>query len=342
MANYTASALLAAQTRFTQAANAAELRRKLNPALMLALKNANPLIVDAQTLRTKESRPVKAYIKKKRAAVATTTKAYNHTGGKSDSSEVTLAYITIIEPFSIHLKQAQGNVISYGEMLAHEILQSAENIHGRAGTLAQTFLQSNRNQVNIGAATGGAGTWDNVNKALTIAAGDKDRFFQMVSSFMRKQNYRGTLDVIADQPAFRNAEFLRAQGAANNNNLSWQLANMNIVETTEDIDANFTNGSVLALPSNSFAALPWNDPANAKGKGDYDSVLGGFGVLADPLGSGLNFDFHAYTQRADASGSGGHVQDETLEAEVSLTLSWVLSPLTTANESVVHEIAQLA
>jgi len=342
MANYTASALLAAQTRYTAKMNEPELRRKQNPALMLAIGNQTGLITDdIQALKKKDTRPVKVYIKTPRAAAATTVKSHNHQGGKADSKEYTLAFIQIVEPFSILRKQGQSNIIPYSEQLEHEIRESAKNIHDRAGTLAQTFLQANRTQVNIGAATGGAGTWENVNKVLEVAAGDKDRFFQMAGSFMRKRNYRGALDMLADQPAFRSAEYLRNQGNANATNLSWQLGQNTIVETTEDIDANYTKGAILAMPKGAFGAFTWNDPENLKGSGDYDEYNGGYGVLDDPLGSGLKFDFHAYSERVNGSANGGGVQDVILEAELTLTISWILAPLSTANDSVVHEIVQM-
>lgn len=341
MANFTASALTAAQTKYSKQFNSAELRRKQNPALMLGLGNSGALITDIQELKKKDTMPVKAYLKKKRAAAATNAKSATHLGTKSDSAEIQLAFITIVEPFTVHLKQAQGNIFAYADMLQHELEQSAANIHDRAGTLALAFLQSNRTQL-AGIATGGAGAWSNANGALEIALADKDNFFQNLTSFMRLRNYRGRYDVIADSRQYRKAQYIQNQGGGNQTNLAWQVGDCDIVETTEAIDANYTNGSALAMMKGTFGALTWNDPQNVKGKGDYDSTLGGYGTVLDPLGSGEVLDFHAYTERADGSAAGGGVQDEKLEGEVSLTLAWVLQPITTANESVVYEIAQMA
>lgn len=340
MANYTASALLAAQTNFMQKFNDPELRRKQNPALMLGLQNQQVTVVDHQELKLKVDRPVKAYIRTKRAAVATAAKAHNHTGTKADSKEITLSFIQIVEPFTVHLKQAQSNTLKYADMLTHELTESARNIHDRAGTLALAYLQTNRCQL-AAPSTGGAGNWNAANFALEIDAANRSYFFQMAASFMRKQNYRGQLDVIADAMQFRQSQFINAQGTANNTNLNFQIAGMNIVETTEEIDANYQNGSALIMPVGGFAALPWNDPVNRTGKGDYDSYLGGYGTVVDPLGSGLAFDFHAYTERADGSAAGGSVEDEVLEAELALTIAWITAPLNTANETVVWEMAQL-
>ncbi|MDP4151188.1 MAG: hypothetical protein Q8943_17410 [Bacteroidota bacterium] len=339
MANYTASALLAAQAKFIPAFNTPEVRRKQDPALMLALKNTEVTIPGHQELRKKDTRPVKAYIKVKRAAGAGAAKAFNHTGGTADSKEVTLVWVQFVETFSIAAKQGQSNIFAFSEQLAHEMLESARNLHSRAGTNALSYLQTNRSQL-AAPSTGGAGIWNGGNFALEISGADEQKFYQNLKSFMRRQNYRGGLDIISDSTAYRRAEFLGNQGQGNQQNLSFQFQGLNIAESTEDIDPNYQNGCALVMPESSFAGLVWNDPQNLLGSGDYDEYVGGFGVQPDPLGSGMMFDFHGYTQRADMSGAGGGVQDNQFEGEMTLTIGWVLPPLSTANESVVWEIGQ--
>ncbi len=341
MPNYTASALAKAQAKYSKNFDKPELRRKQNPALMLALKNRDVTMPDHETLRLKESRPFNAYYKTKRPAGSATDKGHAHTGSKADSAEVTLTWIKIVETFAIYLKQGQSNVFDYADQLAHEIRESSENIHSRAGTLAQAFLQANRCQL-AALSTGGSGSWNNSTFALEITNANSERFLQMASTFMRNQNYRGSYDLILDSSKFADVEFALQQGAGNSDNLSFQARGFeSIAETIETIDPNYTTGSGLIMPAGTFAGLDWNDPANRAGKGDYDSTLGGYGVLPDPLGSGLVFDFHAYTERADGSSQGGGKQDEVLQAEVTLTIGWAVPPISTAQESVIYELAQL-
>lgn len=341
MSNYTASALLAAQAKYKPQFEAPEVRRKQNPALMLALKNTKATIPTHQELRKKDDRAVKAYIKTARAASASTAKAHNHTGTKADSKEVTLSWVKFVEPFTIYLKQGQSNIFNYAEQLSHELMESARNIHSRAGTAALAYLQNNRYQLSS-PSTGNAGSWNATNFALEIDASNENKFLQHIASFMRVQNHRGQYDAILDAEQYRKVQYILNQGSGNNQNFAWMAQDFaTIAETTETIDSNYTNGSALIMPAASFAGLPWNDPVNRQGKGDYDSVLGGYGIVADPLGSGLDFDFHAYTTRTDGSSQGGGVQDEALEAELSLTIGWVLPPLSTENDSVVFEAAQL-
>jgi hypothetical protein len=338
MANYTASALLGAQARYKAKFEAPEVRRKQNPALMLALKNTSVTIPDHQELRKKDNRPVKAYVRTKRAASVATGKLHNHTGTKADSSEVTLAWVQFVEPFAIHLKQGQSNVFSYEAQLEHELMESARNIHSRAGTAALAYLQSNRSQL-ASVETGFAGVWDTTNHALEVTSADESFFFDNILSFMRIQNHRGDIDMVLDSPAYRRYRRIGAQGQANAVNQAFQILGINAYETTEQIDANYSHGVGLAMPEGTFGGLVWNDPRNRAGKGDYDSVLGGFGVIEDPLGSGVLLDFHGYTERSDGSSAGGGVQDEVFQGELTLTIGWALPPLSTPNESVVWEVA---
>lgn len=338
MSNYTASALLGAQARYKAKFEAPEVRRKQNPALMLSLKNTSVTIPNHQELRQKDSRPIKAYVRTKRAASSSTGKLHNHAGTKADSQEVTLAWVQFVEPFAIHLKQGQSNVFNYETQLEHELMESARNIHSRAGTAALAYLQSHRSQL-AAPETGGSGEWNASNYALEVAAVDGDFFFDNILSFMRIQNHRGDIDMILDSAAYRKYRRIGAQGQANAVNQAFQILGINAFETTERIDANYSVGVGLAMPEGTFGGLVWNDPRNRVGKGDYDSVLGGFGVIEDPLGSGTLLDFHGYTERADGSSVGGGVQDEVFQGELTLTIGWALPPLSTANESVVWETA---
>lgn len=341
MANYTASALLAAQTKLTGKFNEAELRRKRNPALEMAMKNMAITLPGHQEVRKKDTRPVKAYYKTKRASGSATAKSHNHTGGKADSAEITLAWVNFTELFSIHLKQGQSNIFSYQEQLAHEIMESAQNLHGRAGTAALAYLQAYRNQL-ASVDTANTGTWNATNFSLEIDAVNAKHFLQYGASFMRQQDHRPQFDLLADVQQYTVLQQVLNQGAGNNTNLAWQSQDYAFIgETNETIDPNYTNGSALIMPTGTFAAMPWNDPVNLKGKGDMDSVLGGYTTLVDPLGTGLLFDVHGYTERADGSSLGGSTQDEVLQVSITLSLGWALPPLSTANDSVVWQLAQM-
>lgn len=338
MANFSASNLIKAQARIAQKFTAQEMRTKVSPALMLAMKNIAILIPSHEALRTREDRPVSGYMMNRTKRNTITERVYNHTGVRGDSTEIPFTWTTIGDKFAISLKQMDNNIFAWEEAFANELLNAFTNIHEDMETFLIDYLFANRTQVNNATKTG---TWNAANQAFEIATDDKGTFYQRLKAMMRQNNYRGALDVIADPLLSVAAEQLAAQGAGNATNTAFQFAGLNILESTELEDANYANGMVLAMPASSFALQPWIPRQNREGRGDYNSVLGGYGSMQDPLGSGLTFAVHGYTERADTSGNNGSKQDDLLQMEITIDVSPALSKLTTADETVVFEVAQV-
>ncbi len=354
MANFVASQLVAAQTKFIKQFQDPELRRKQNPALALALKNLQATIQNQQELRTREDRSVNAYLFKTRGPGAGTSRAARPTGTKGDTVQVGLTWQTVAETFNISMKQADANVFTYQEMLANELMQAALNIHSRLGTIFLNYMYVHRNQLLLSSPQGA--TADLTNFDYAVAGNDKNYFFQKVRSIMDQHNYRGRLDIIADSLSYMQAQQLRAQGTQNATNLTFQFDNMDIYNTTEQIDSNSLNGTTLAMPANTFAALPWIPKQNRMGYGDYESYNGGYGVLQDPLGMTLTeldaqgnaiavplqYAVYAFTQASDEQANNGGSQDQVTTFEISIDIAPTLAPLSGSNESVVNEFVQAA
>lgn len=356
MANFVASNLVAAQAKFSQRFSELELRRKQNPALILALKNLSATIPSHNELRTREDRAVNAYLFQRRAASNGTARAARPSGTKGNSLAVGLTWQTVSETFTVSMKQGDNNVFSYQEMLMNEMLQAAQNMHDRLGTIFLNYLHTNRNQLPVAAPAGGV--WNAASYDYEVAGADKTYFFQKLATIMKQMNYRGTLDVIADAPAFQLAQILRAQGAQNATNLTFQFDDMNITNTNEVITSGY-QGAALAMPEGAFAALPWIPVQNRKGYGDFESYNGGYGVLQDPLGATiqaleadatgkqvavtvpLQYAVYAYTQASDDGANNGYTQDQVTTFEISLDIAPTLAPLSGASESVVSEFGLL-
>jgi len=353
MANFVASNLVAAQAKFTQRFSELELRRKQNPALMLALNNLSATIPDHNQLRTREDRAVNAYLFQRRGSSNGTARAARPVGAKGNSVAVGLTWQTVSETFQISMKQGDNNVFSYQEMLMNEMLQAAQNMHDRLGTIFLNYLITNRNQVPVAAPQGAS--WNNGADIYEVDGADSTFFFQKMSSIMKQHYYRGQLDVVADSLSFQKAQQLRAQGAQNATNYTFQFDELNIVNTTEEIASGYA-GSALAMPAGAFAALPWIPKQNRTGYGDYESYNGGYGTMQDPLGATitgldangqvasipLTYAVYAYTQASDDQAANGYSQDQVTTFEISLDIAPTLAPLSTANESVVIEFGQLA
>ena len=341
MANYASAALVTAQARLANKYNEAEMRRKVRPTIGLCLRNQDYAIPDAANLRKAEQRPVEVHYKLKKAAGSSTVKATRHTGNKGDSDKVTLSWSRITETFSISKKLMQNKVIGAQEVFNHELEQAILNLQDRMETAALAFLYANRCQLlAAGVNVNGTGEWRDDIKGLSVAANKKERFLQMVKTFMYGRHYRGNLDMITDLILFPELEHYRAQGGGNQTNLGYQFQGVEFMPTTDEILASENNGQALIMPAGAFAALPWNDQLNRQMYGSPDSYVGMLTTLRDPFGLPLSYDVSVWTDRADTSGIDGNVQDIKDEYEVSACFGFALPPLSEENDSVVHHIVQ--
>lgn len=334
MANFSPSNLVKAQAKLAQKFTAGEMRQKPWAGTLLALQNIEMILPSHNILRTREDRAVSAYFLSRTKRSTGTSRTHNHTGNRGDSVEKPLAWSTFTDKFKISLKQMDNNVFSWQEAFNQELLNSIINIHEDIETASINYLMANRTQIN--AATKG-GSFNAATDAFEIAASNKQRFYQLLKSMMRQNKYNGTLDVIADSNMYVNAEFDGSQGSGNQTNFAFQFSGLNIIESIELEDADYADGTVLAMPTGQFGVLPWIPKQNREGRGDYNSVLGGYGSIQDPLGSGLQLAIHGYTERADTSGENGNSQDDVLQMEVSVDLSFNEAPLSVATESVIFQ-----
>lgn len=315
-----------------------EMRIKPSPAFQLLLGNSDFLMVGAETLRTREDRPIEAHLLARTKRNTGNSRVYNHTGSIDDSIKVTLAWSTKSDVTAISLKLLDKSLFDFNTVLSNKLEQCMMNILEDEETAAIAYLMAQRTQYS--AALKGA-TFNGVNDAVEISANSKNQFYQLLKSVMRQNKYSAQLDVVADPLMYVDAEYLKAQGAGNNQNTSFQFNGLNIAESIELSDANYDQGVVLAMPSQSVAALTWIPKQNRAGWGDYNTYEGGYGSMSDPWGLGLRFAVHGYVYRADTSGTNGDTQDVLMQFELSLDTSFNKSPLSGNNsESVIYEVAQ--
>ena len=337
MANFTPSNLVAAQAMLQDKFKAPENRFKPSPVMSMGLKNQPILVQDYASLRTREDRAVYAYLLNRTKRSTTSSRTHNHSGNRGDSTQMSLTWTTFADKFSLSMKQLDNNLFDFNTALAHQIENAMKNIIESAETFIVGNLQTNRTQVNNATANG---TFDATNDVFEISSATQ--FWQILKSMMRQNDYKGQFDVITNSWGFVDAEYQAAQGMANAANTEFQFQGMNIAESYELADANYANTNVsLIMPEGGFAVLPWIPVNNRQGKGDYSSVLGGYGSLSDPFGLGVQFAVHGYTERADTSASNGSTQDDLMQFELSVDLAIPLAPLTTANETVVFEAAKV-
>jgi hypothetical protein len=337
MANFDVSNLLTAQTMVADKYKQPEMRMKPAPAFGLLTSNENFLIVGAETLKTRDDRPIEAHLLSRTKRTAGSARAHNHTGTINDSQKVTLTWTTKSDKFAISLKLLDKSVFDFNTVLANKFEQACMNILEDKETEAITYLRAQRatQQPSIK-----GGSFNAANDAIEIDAANSTSFFQRVKSIARQNYFGGQLDVIADPLLQIQAEYLAAQGAGNDQNRQYQFPGLRIVESVELEDANYSNGIVLAMPQGSVGALNWIPKQNRKGEGDYNTYVGGYGTFEY---LGYKFAVHGYSLRADTSAANGDTQDVQMEFEVSLDSSYNKSPLdytTGRTDSVIMQFAQ--
>ena len=187
------------------------------------------------------------------------------------------------------------------------------------------------------------GWWDETNGALVVPSAYSSTFIAQAKAAMVASYYMGEYDIISDIKMATVFENYMNQGTGNYSNTQWQFSDCNFTRTQQQIDSTYNNGVTLAMPAGQFAGLNWNEQLNVKGvfqdEGGYVGILT---TAQDPYGSGAVADLSVYTQRADttADTTGGSPEDIVDQFELTLTVGYVLPPLTTANDSVVMEIVQ--
>jgi hypothetical protein len=337
MANFSISNLVQAQAILSAPFQSPEMRRALSPILQLGSKNAEILIPSHKTLRTREDRAISAYILKRNArSTIGVNRMANHTGTIGDSLETDITWTSFADKFEMSLKLLDNNMYDFNEVLANQLMQAMMNIRNGAETWLAGWLFSEKTTVNAATQNG---SFDSTNSAFVVDGAVAGRFWQMAKSMMRQNDYAGVYDVIADPKSYANAEFAAAQGTSNATNYGFQFSDMNFAQSNDLADPNYTNGVSLVLPANTFGVLNWIPRQNREGWGDYNTTVGGYGSIVDPV-TGITMALHGWARQADTSALNGNTQDVVMEFEVSVELSANLAPLSAAGESVVFEVAQ--
>lgn len=349
MANLAASILNIGQAKVTAKFQEPEQRRQLPTIMGLALQNQDFSIPNAQELRTSPLRPVQVYFNKDIPAGTATTKAYNHTGSFGDSGYVSVTYVSHVESFGIPYKIGANNVYTYQDTFNNALQMAWKNLRTRQDASALSFLYANRTQLSAAIMnpilqSAGLPYWNEGTYALEIPDAAKALFLQKVKDAMYAMNYRGELDIVADIQMASNFLNFMNQGSGNQYNTAYQFEGVNIARSSMNMDANYSNGTVFAMPKGLLAGLNWNEQLNRTGlpHPDMGGEIGMVGTALDPMGSGAVADVSMYTQRADTSSNntGGSTQDFVLQTELTLTIGYVTAPLSLAGDSPIKEISQ--
>ena len=346
MADYAASVLAKGQAIVTAKYQEPEQRRQ-NPSIMaLALKNQDISIPNAAELRTSPLRTVDVNYLANVAPGSATAKSVAHTGTRGDSAVINVIYIQHVETFGIEMKIADNNYFPYQQIFNNRLEIAWKNIRTRHDNSALSFAVANRCQLSNAVmtpliASANPGTWSDANKALEIDQAKKNLAFAYAQALMKARFYNGPdYDVIADLQLATLFQFQASQGSGNFQALDYQFVNSGITVTQQQISSAYDQGAFLIMPKGTLAGLNWNEAMNKRGVNAGMNSVGRFFTADDPLGSGAVADVSVYTARTNSSSntSGGSVQDVVDQWEITQTIGYVLPPLSTGNDSVLHMI----
>jgi len=340
MADYAAAVLAKAQVILNEQAESAEMREKPSASLMTLLQNRNYLIPNITEVRTREDRPTNVYLKNRTSRSLISARAHDHTGAISDATEVPVTFDTYGDKFATSLKRADDKLYSDAQILAHEIKNAFANIHEGIETAMITWFDTNKNTVSLPTAVKRA-PFNAVNDVYEVAAGDSNEYWNIIKSIFRQEKYSASsFDVISDSLLVSTGDYIANQGTGNSANLGFQFAGLDVKESIELADANYANGISFAMPKGMTGIIDWIPLQNRQGKGNFDSYLGGYSTIVDPL-TGLSFAMHGYSDRADTTGTEGMTQDEITQWEMTIDLSPQHAPQTTAGATPIFAVGQL-
>ena len=340
MPNYANSLLLDFQTRAGGVFSELEMRDKKSQLLSLFMKNPTAVIPNYEALKTSDQRAGSVKLLNRTITAVGTNRSATHTGAFGDSTTTPLTWKTYQLPFKVSVKQGDRNIFENQARFDNSLRNAILDIHAEIDTDLNAFLASDKTQV--AETTVAKATWDAATFAYKVSLANKDDYFQILKSIMRKNGYKGALDLVSDSYKRMDGEKIFANGSQNAVNTAWMSSGLTHFEDHNLVDGAFAQGLSYAIPEGAVTVLPWINPLNDKGAGSEDGVTGVFTKLKDPLGSGLDFHVHYKKGLADTQAVGGEYQDIVTEFEISLDLAIVTAPMSTANESAIVKFGQLA
>lgn len=339
MANFATANLIKYQAKITQMFQAGELRFR-TPAVFNSLRRQTEIMIPSHNeIKNSAKRTTGEvnYFARTSRSLGNAGEIYNHTGAKGDSAILVPSWTAYDDTFYYSLKQANGSVFALDEMIMSEMTNVFANFAEGLESAAASFLHANRSGVNIYASQG---TFNAVNDVFEISANATNvlstgyRAVQIIKSTMEVNKWKGyQLVAYCDTIMFDKLQALAAQGAANQNNLTFQFSGVEFIKSVE-LDAlaialGYVDGYCVVAPFGTLATLDWIPEQNRMG---VTTSVNKYGTIIDP-NTGLSLATHSYEARADLDGVNSEKQDVKVENQIFTYLSFNHAPLTTADET---------
>lgn len=337
MANLTDTQKLAAiVTASNSLKNGTEFRDYEHSAVKTLLDGEQDLFRDLNRMKTADTQATKVALNKKVYTASGTAKVAAHSAAAfADSFMKDITYARLTQTFKISYKQADMNILSYGDILEYELKNKLQSLYADLSTAQIAWLNTNRSQVGLD----GLMTFDEVtNDQYDNVFADRNVLFDYVKATQRLNKYNGSNTVgVVDQRMAALYRGLAANGRTNADNTEWQLPGVAIAEEPQMAIGAASTG--FFWEKGLVGMTTWNEAINRRGEGSFDSNAGLFSTMREPV-FGMLLDLHAKNGVVDTSGSAGNVQDKVDEYELSLTYATEGSWESTATASHIFKVVQ--
>jgi hypothetical protein len=329
MANYTLANLVKAQMKLQGEFAANEQRFRIPEVFRLFLNGAEQFFPNYKQLKTSDTRVLETnFFKRTAQTVLTTGRLHNHTGTGGDSDTLVLTWQTYSTTFSMTLKQADTSIYSWQDEYNNEIINKVIDFANGLDAVASTYIFSNRSGATLGAITGKV-AFDPANDVYVVAGAVKDDIGTLIKLVADINGYQSQqVDVVCDSLLFSNIIKLSNQGAGNSTNTAFQFAGTRFIHDPSlsakaiALDATYNEGFGVAVPIGHIACADWIPIQNRAGLDTKEQL---YGSLSNPV-DGLQYAMHSYSERADGTGVNGQKQDELVQSELSIDLSFNHAP----------------
>jgi len=336
MANYTLANLVKAQIKLQGEFANNDTRYRIPEVFRLFLNGAEQFFPNYKQLKTSDTRVVETnYFLRTAQTLVTTGRAHNHTGSGGDSGTLALTWQTYSTTFSMTLKQADTSIYDWQEEFNNEIRNKVIDFANGLDTVAGTYIFSNRSGASDGAVASKV-TFNGTNDVYVVAGAVADEIGTLIKLVADINKYQGQqIDVVCDSLLYSNMLKLSNQGAGNATNTSFQFAGTRFIHDpamgarAAALDVTYVEGFAVAVPMGHIACADWIPVQNRNGVETKEQM---YGSLSNPV-DGLQYAFHTYAERADGTAVNGQKQDELIQSELSIDLSFNHAPSSVADET---------
>lgn len=361
LANYADSLLFGFQGRVSTEMQAKELREPDTMVLPYALDNQQFFqdVLDVSSVKESVQRPVYGYAFNRVSTSVGSAMTTQPTGPVGTSSQIPLTFVTWSVGFSTYNTTGFDNVMSYASIFDNSAMQAMRLLRtairqwltnqlytSRTATASPAGGVSNIKNANFNAATN---CWE-------IQGGNTQ--WAAMQSVMQQAGYGSyKYDAFLDPTLMLGYGYQSAQGVQNATNLAYQFAQTptmpgpggyfdNIWQdinlgTTVAIEPEYTNGTALVMPKQSFAFVPWipkayTDPNRQQ---DFFNYNGGYGTIGDDKYRQMEYQLFGWNQQQDTSANYGMQQGQWQNWQIGFTAAFVTSFISNPNETPIYQFA---